>query len=109
MTDAITITVDGERLRVTADTSIAAAVMMTGRAAARKSVSGEARGPVCGMGICFECRVTVDGKVKFACVDGPEFDAHGVDFDELARRNRAYSDQERITNQEHLCRIGLGQ
>jgi len=77
MTDAITITVDGERLRVTADTSIAAAVMMTGRAAARKSVSGEARGPVCGMGICFECRVTVDGRrhvrsCQTLCRDGME-------------------------------------
>ena len=62
MADAITITVDGERVRVTTETSIAAAVMMTGRAAARTSVSGEERGPLCGMGICFECRVTVDGK-----------------------------------------------
>jgi glutamate synthase (NADPH) small chain len=62
-----------------------------------------------GTGMCGGCRVTVDGKVKFACVDGPEFDAHAVDFEELARRNRAYADQERITNGEHLCRIGLGE
>jgi ferredoxin--NADP+ reductase len=38
----------------------------------------------------------VAGKVRFACVDGPEFDAHEVDFDELARRNRAYLEQERL-------------
>lgn len=48
-----------------------------------------------GTGMCGGCRVSVGGKVKFACVDGPEFDAHAVDFDELARRNRAYLAQER--------------
>jgi ferredoxin--NADP+ reductase len=47
-----------------------------------------------GTGMCGGCRVTVGGKVKFACVDGPEFDAHLVDFDELARRNRAYHSHE---------------
>jgi glutamate synthase (NADPH/NADH) small chain len=60
-----------------------------------------------GTGMCGGCRVTVGDKVKFACVDGPEFDAHLVDFDELARRNRAYVEQERRVYQEHLCRIGL--
>jgi len=59
-----------------------------------------------GTGMCGGCRVTVNGKVKFACVDGPEFDAHGVDFDELTRRNRAYAAQECISREE--CRIGLG-
>jgi len=61
-----------------------------------------------GTGMCGGCRVTVGGKVKFACVDGPEFDAHQVDFDELTRRNRAYLQQERRALEEHLCRIGLG-
>lgn len=61
-----------------------------------------------GTGMCGGCRVTVGEKVKFACVDGPEFDAHLVDFDELTRRNRAYVEQERRVYQEHLCRIGLG-
>ena len=51
-----------------------------------------------GTGMCGGCRVTVGGKVKFACVDGPEFDAHQVDFDELTRRTRAYIEQERISN-----------
>jgi len=50
-----------------------------------------------GTGMCGGCRVTVGGKIKFACVDGPEFDAHQVDFDELASRQRAYDD--------HRCRL----
>ena len=52
-----------------------------------------------GTGMCGGCRVAVDGKVRFACVDGPEFDAHQVDFDDLARRTRAYLEQERIALQ----------
>ena len=47
-----------------------------------------------GTGMCGACRVTVHGETKFACVDGPEFDAHGVDFPELILRNRAYRAQE---------------
>jgi len=61
-----------------------------------------------GTGMCGGCRVTVGDKVRFACVDGPEFDAHLVDFDELTRRTRAYLEQERLVREEHLCRIGLG-
>ncbi len=48
-----------------------------------------------GTGMCGGCRVTVDGKMKFACVDGPEFDAHQVDFDELISRNRSYTNSEK--------------
>ena len=48
-----------------------------------------------GTGMCGGCRIVVGGETKFACVDGPEFDAHAVDFDLLARRNRAYLDFER--------------
>lgn len=44
-----------------------------------------------GTGMCGACRVTVDGKTKFVCVDGPEFDAHKVDFDEMLMRLKAYS------------------
>ncbi len=62
-----------------------------------------------GTGMCGGCRVTVGDKVKFACVDGPEFDAHKVDFDELTRRTRAYLDQERQQREAHACQIGLGQ
>lgn len=50
-----------------------------------------------GTGMCGGCRVTVNGKMKFACVDGPEFDGHAVDFDELIMRNRTYVDLERIS------------
>jgi NAD(P)H-flavin reductase len=49
-----------------------------------------------GTGMCGGCRVTVGGVVCFACMDGPEFDAHRVDFDELARRTGAYREQERL-------------
>lgn len=48
-----------------------------------------------GTGMCGGCRVSVGGKIKFACVDGPDFDGHEVDFDEMIRRNRMYVDQER--------------
>lgn len=48
-----------------------------------------------GTGMCGACRVTVGGEVKFACVDGPDFDAHLIDFDEVINRTRIYKDQER--------------
>ncbi len=50
-----------------------------------------------GTGMCGACRVTVGGKMKFACVDGPEFDAHAVDFEELIVRNKTYVDLERLS------------
>jgi ferredoxin--NADP+ reductase len=49
-----------------------------------------------GTGMCGGCRVLVGGAVRFACVEGPEFDAHQVDFDQLAKRNAAYREQERL-------------
>ena len=52
-----------------------------------------------GTGMCGGCRVTIDGKMKFACVDGPEFDGHCVDFDELITRNRTYTDLEQVANE----------
>lgn len=48
-----------------------------------------------GTGMCGACRVTVDGEVKFACVDGPDFDAHKIDFDEVINRTKIYKDQEK--------------
>ncbi len=48
-----------------------------------------------GTGMCGACRLTVGGEVKFACVDGPDFDAHKIDFDEVINRTRIYKDQER--------------
>lgn len=52
-----------------------------------------------GTGMCGSCRVTVNGKTRFACVDGPDFDAHKVDFNELMNRLRAYQDEEKIALQ----------
>ena len=57
-----------------------------------------------GTGMCGGCRVTVDGKIKYACVDGPDFDGQKVDFDELMRRNSTYKEQEKA----HLCRLTGG-
>ena len=60
-----------------------------------------------GTGMCGCCRVTVGGKTKFACVDGPEFDGHQVDFDELAQRLTAYRDEEKRAYERynHKCKI----
>lgn len=55
-----------------------------------------------GTGMCGGCRVTVGGKTKFACVDGPDFDGHQVDYDELMRRQGMYK-----TEEAHYCKIGL--
>lgn len=57
-----------------------------------------------GTGMCGGCRVTVGGEIKFACVDGPDFDGQKVDFDELMRRNSTYKEQEKA----HLCRLTGG-
>ena len=51
-------------------------------------------------GMCGCCRVTVLGEVKFSCVDGPEFEAHGVDWEELEKRNRIYTEKEK-----HICNL----
>ena len=58
-----------------------------------------------GTGMCGGCRVTVGGEVKFACVDGPDFDGHKVDFAELMNRNGVYRDQEQEDEKNHMCRI----
>ena len=55
-----------------------------------------------GTGMCGGCRVTVAGESKFVCVDGPEFDGHGVDYDELMRRQRFYQPQERTSYEAFL-------
>ncbi|MBN1795017.1 MAG: sulfide/dihydroorotate dehydrogenase-like FAD/NAD-binding protein [Candidatus Omnitrophica bacterium] len=56
-----------------------------------------------GTGMCGCCRCTVDGQMKFACVDGPEFDAHKIDFEELLRRQYMYADLEKTSCE--TCRI----
>ena len=58
-----------------------------------------------GTGMCGGCRVTVGGKVKFACVDGPDFDGHQVDFDELMNRNSLYREREEREKDRHACRM----
>ena len=58
-----------------------------------------------GTGMCGGCRVTVGGETKFACVDGPEFDGHKVDFAELMKRNSVYRDREAEVKETHACRM----
>ncbi|HCC71414.1 MAG TPA: sulfide/dihydroorotate dehydrogenase-like FAD/NAD-binding protein [Bacteroidales bacterium] len=55
-----------------------------------------------GTGMCGACRVTVDGKTRFVCVDGPEFDAHKIDYDEMIMRLGAYEEQERDDYEKYL-------
>lgn len=59
-----------------------------------------------GTGMCGACRVTVAGKVRFACVEGPEFNAYDVDFDEAMRRQTMYRGKE--VEADHKCKIGRG-
>ena len=56
-----------------------------------------------GTGMCGACRLTVGGNVKFACVDGPDFDAHQIDFDEVINRTRIYKDYEK--SREENCNL----
>ena len=58
-----------------------------------------------GTGMCGGCRVTVGGETKFACVDGPDFDGHLVDFDEAIRRQNTHKEQEKISYEAHICRL----
>jgi ferredoxin--NADP+ reductase len=63
-----------------------------------------------GTGMCGGCRVTVNDEVKFACVDGPFFDAHQVDFEEAVRRNKMYVKQEQASKDRTECRkLAAGQ
>ena len=61
-----------------------------------------------GTGMCGACRVTVAGKTRFACVEGPEFNGYDVDFDEAMRRQTMYRKEETDANEHHKCRIGRG-
>ena len=61
MPDTVSIKIDGRPLDVPGGISVAAAILTAGVKSFRRSVSGEPRGPLCGMGICFECRATIDG------------------------------------------------
>lgn len=61
-----------------------------------------------GTGMCGACRVTVEGKIRFACVEGPEFNGYDVDFDEAMRRQGQYRAEETEAVEHHKCRIGRG-
>lgn len=54
-----------------------------------------------GTGMCGGCRVSVGGKMKFACVDGPDFDAHEIDFDEAMKRGKTYTEFEQAAREKH--------
>ena len=58
-----------------------------------------------GTGMCGGCRITVGGKTKFACVDGPDFDGHEVDFDSAMKRQQMYKSFERKASETHKCRM----
>ena len=76
MPEPITVTVNGTSIAVPPGATVAVAIVLAG-AACRKSVSGEMRGPLCGMGICFECRAVIDGRLhcrscQIICQSGME-------------------------------------
>lgn len=60
-----------------------------------------------GTGMCGGCRIKVGGEMKFACVDGPDFDGHEVDFDEAMERLAMYKKEEK-ESMDHACKLGLG-
>lgn len=61
-----------------------------------------------GTGMCGGCRLTVGGKTKFACVDGPDFDGHEVDFDEAIKRSKTYAEMEREAAHDYKCHLMEG-
>jgi D-hydroxyproline dehydrogenase subunit gamma len=82
MPDRVKLAVNGVALEVPAGAMVSTAVAMAGVNAYRRSVSGEPRGPLCGMGICFECRVTIDGRAhcrscQVVCQPGMEVRTDG--------------------------------
>ena len=90
-------------------------VVAIGPMAMMRAVAETTRGPkvktlvsmdplmVDGTGMCGGCRVTVGGKAQFACVDGPCFDAHEVDFDVAMRRNKQYVKEEKRAVERLAC------
>jgi aerobic-type carbon monoxide dehydrogenase small subunit (CoxS/CutS family) len=82
MSDDIVLFVDGRSVRSVRGVSVAAALLNAGVTAFRTSIGGTARGPVCGMGVCHECRVTIDGvphqrSCMVAACDGMDVRTHG--------------------------------
>ena len=75
MTALILVTIDDQKVTLRAGISVAAAIAIGGKLVTRTSVTGQARAPVCGMGICMECRVNIDGQAhqlacQTVCLDG---------------------------------------
>ena len=58
-------------------------------------------------GMCGACRIEVGGETKFACVDGPEFDGHKVDFDLLMARQRMYPEEEKLAMERYKEKMGV--
>ena len=82
MNDQTTVSVNGRPVAVPAESTASAAIAIAGEDRLRRSVSGTPRGPLCGMGICFECRVTIDGcphqrSCKTVCREGMEIVTDG--------------------------------
>jgi sarcosine oxidase subunit alpha len=77
MADTVALKIDGQSVEVPRGCTVSAAIVRAGIATFRRSVSGENRAPLCGMGVCFECRVTVNGNphtrsCQLLCQDGME-------------------------------------
>ena len=75
--EIIPLTINGRSHQVPGGTSVAAAILRAGASSVRRSVTGQRRGPLCGMGICYECRATIDGQpqritCQVVCVAGME-------------------------------------
>jgi len=82
MPETVTVMVNGVSVTMPAGSMVSAAILKTGKTTFRRSVSGEPRGPLCGMGICFECRVTIDGEAhcrscQTVCKDGMDVRTDG--------------------------------
>jgi len=77
MPDLVQMTINGVAVRIPRGSTVAAAVLLAGSSGLRRSVSGELRGPLCGIGVCFECRVAIDGRqhvrsCQLLCREGME-------------------------------------
>ena len=82
MPETVTLAVNGVSVTILAGSMVSAAILKTGVTAFRRSATGEPRGPLCGMGICFECRVTIDGEAhcrscQTLCRDGMDVRTDG--------------------------------
>ena len=81
MSASVRVHVDGRPVEVVAGSSVAAALALAGVVAARRSVDGQPRAPLCGMGVCFECRVRIDGTGQQRACMTPVRDGMSVDTD----------------------------